>query len=185
MVSGDDEGGHVGLKEAAPEESEGGFGREAGGCGRNGSRTESEPEAAGGKRDGEGGEHEDRTGGNAGGRRLGGLSRGLFARVKLGDVGAFGDDDDFGFKAAFVGEVTFQFQAKLARLGADDVVFAGVIVWRAAEDLYADLLLGGGFGFVAESALCNIEEKRAEAGAFLERGAGNNPLHEEPARIQW
>jgi hypothetical protein len=58
------------------------------------------------------------------------------------DIAAFGDGDAPGIEGALLAIIVFQFLAEEAGGGADDVILHGIVVFRAAEDVDADLLLG-------------------------------------------
>lgn len=76
---------------------------------------------------------------------------------EYGEVVPLGDLDDEGFGGAFGVEVGGEFEAQEPGLAADDTVLAGVETGGALKDLDADLLLGGVFGTLTDSAGRDVE----------------------------
>ncbi len=110
---------------------------------------------------------------------------GEISRPKDGQVMPFRNLQDDLFLLSFLAEVLGQFLAQQARVGADDVVLAGVISRRALKDVDADVLLGGFTGGIAHGAIRYIEQEVSEARRRLKGMAGGDSLYQRPlARIR-
>jgi len=101
---------------------------------------------------------------------------GELAGDALGDVGAFGDFEQEGVRAADLGVVFDEETAEVADLDADDGVAGGVPVGAAAEDLDADDGLFEVLEAVFEPGFDEEFEQDAEALGVREGGRLQNPV---------
>jgi hypothetical protein len=103
--------------------------------------------------------------------------------AKDGKIVALGDLDEHLFAASLIGEVGRELQAEKPGLRAHDAVVAGIVARDAVKDMNADLLLGGFFGGVTQTAINHIKKELDELGRGVEMRAYNDTLSEGPTRI--
>lgn len=93
-----------------------------------------------------------------------------------GKVMAFRDLDNQRLGGSLTREILSQLLPKQTGVRAHDAVFAAVIAWRPLKNMHTDLLFGGGFGGLFQSAICDIEQKFTQTQRTAELGAGNHAL---------
>jgi hypothetical protein len=104
--------------------------------------------------------------------------------VKLRQIRSLGDGEDEGLFHPLGGSEIFdQLASQQSRVRADNVVLAGVIVGRAAEDLDPDLLLGDLVGLIEQGAAGDVNQEAAQALGAKQYRAGYDSLDQLPARM--
>jgi hypothetical protein len=95
-------------------------------------------------------------------------------RLELWEIGALGDGDDHRLIAAGAREIALEFEAEQTRMGANDIVVAGIIGWRTSKDMDTDLPFRRGIRFVPQRALRHMEQEIPEPRGSLEFRACRN-----------
>ena len=76
-----------------------------------------------------------------------------------------------------------KFQPELPGVNPDRTIFQRTIVGRLVEKSVTDMLLGKIVRMPADGLLGDVLQQIPKAGAFLKRGAGNDPLYQLPTLV--
>jgi hypothetical protein len=106
------------------------------------------------------------------------LRRGRRTRAEEQVVAALGDGDHNRFAGTLAREIVGQFLSQVARLHADNAVFARVVTRGARENRDSDVLLGEQFPLAVQRVFGAIGQELPQFHRFAEDAAGQDSADE-------